>query len=46
MLKEMGLLKNTVGVARAYCYARVFNEGNFVARVFDVFFNNAVPITQ
>ena len=32
--------------ANAHGCARVFNEGNFVASVFDVFFNNTVPTTQ
>jgi hypothetical protein len=32
--------------ANAHGCARVFNEGNFVASVFDVFFNNTGPTTQ
>jgi hypothetical protein len=33
----MVILRGNEGFARAHGFARVFNEGNFVARVFDDF---------
>jgi hypothetical protein len=42
---DLLMLRSNEGFARAHGCARVYNEGNFVARVFDDF-NNRVPITQ